>query len=117
MTTSSTPDSNFGSGSAATPGQAFDSIIAASERAERAQGSASKLFDLRIIIAGLFAFYGIFLLILGIVNTTAEELDKSGGIRVNLYAGIGLLLFAGLFGSWAMARPLIAPDSTDSDRF
>lgn len=114
MTTSSTPSSKHSDAMPA-PEEAFDSIIAATEQAERIGGSASKLFDLRIIIAGLFAFYGLFLLILGIVNTTAEELDKSGGIRVNLYAGIGLLVFAGLFGSWAMARPLIAPDHTESD--
>ncbi|WP_280401417.1 hypothetical protein [Nocardia carnea] len=92
---------------------AIDAMIAASEDAERARGTASKIFDLRIIIAGLFGFYGLFLTMLGFLNTTAEELEKSGGIRVNLTTGIGFLVFAALFAIWAVLRPLHMPSADD----
>jgi len=87
-------------------GAPMDAMIAATEEAEQVSGAASKLFDLRIIVAALFGFYGLFLTLLGLFHTTTSELQKSGGIRVNLTSGIALLVFSALFGAWALWRPL-----------
>ena len=52
------------------------------------------LFDLRVIIALLFAIYGLVCLVWGLAFTDAEQLSKSGGIHLNLWAGIGMLAMA-----------------------
>jgi hypothetical protein len=72
--------------------------------AQRARRAAS-LFDLRRMIGGLFAIYGVILLILGIGASDAE-IDKAAGWNLNLWVGIAMLIFAGLFLLWAFARPL-----------
>ncbi len=73
------------------------------------------LFDLRVIIALLFAIYGLVCLVWGLAFTDAEQLSKSGGIHLNLWAGIGMLAGAAGFAGWALLRPLrprTAPDAS-----
>jgi hypothetical protein len=72
--------------------------------ARRARRAAS-LFDLRRMIGGLFAIYGAILLVLGIGASDAE-IEKAAGWNLNLWVGIAMLIFAGLFLLWAFARPL-----------
>src|SRR4051794_28418661 len=60
----------------------------------------AKLFDLRLLIGGLFSFYGIVLIIAGIADGAAE-LAKAGGVRINLWTGIGMLVIGLLFLLWA----------------
>jgi hypothetical protein len=57
------------------------------------------LFDLRLIIGALFTLYGIVLIIAGLADGQ-EELDKASGIRINLWAGIGMLVTGLLFLLW-----------------
>jgi drug/metabolite transporter (DMT)-like permease len=64
------------------------------------------LFDLRMIIAILFAVYGVICVIWGAGFTPASQLDKAGGININLWAGIGMLVVAGLFLWWTLAKPI-----------
>ena len=71
------------------------------ERAER----AANLFDIRRIIGGLFAIYGVILVILGLGASDAE-IDKAAGINLNLWVGIALLVVAALFVGWALLRPV-----------
>ena len=79
--------------------------------AERAPGeppsAASQLFDLRTIIAVLFGFYGIILTILGLFFESEAQLQKAGGIEINLWTGIVMLVVAALFLLWALMRPLV----------
>ncbi len=70
-------------------------------RAER----AANLFDLRRIIGGVFTAWGILLIILGLFDSQ-EEIDKAAGVNINLYAGLGMLVFGLLFIAWALWRPL-----------
>src|ERR1044072_1401558 len=70
-------------------------------RAER----AANLFDLRRIIGGLFTVWGVLLIILGATESDAE-IDKAAGININLFAGIGMLLFGVGMLLWAFTRPL-----------
>jgi len=64
------------------------------------------LFDLRMIIAILFAIYGVICVIWGAAFTSGSELAKAGGVNVNLYGGIGMLVVAALFVWWALAKPI-----------
>jgi hypothetical protein len=81
------------------------------QRPEPAQrrSTLEVLFDLRIIIALLFAVYGLVCLVCGLVDDTAAELHKTGGIHLNLWAGAGMLVAAALFALWSFARPLTRP--------
>ena len=88
--------------------------MADSEKA--APSAASSLFDLRTVIAVLFAFYGIVLTIMGITGSPQNTV-KSGGINLNLWTGITMLVLAVLFVVWARMKPLNAgaapPDAAD----
>ena len=63
------------------------------------------LFDLRRIIGGLFVVYGTLLLVLGLFASD-EDIDKAAGVNVNLWAGVGMLVFGLLMIAWALIRPL-----------
>jgi hypothetical protein len=84
---------------------------------EMAQSAASKLFDLRIMIGGLFTFYGIALIIYGFF-TSPEEIAKAAGIHMNLWLGLGMLLLGVVFLLWARLSPVVheAPSPGASDR-
>ena len=71
------------------------------EKAER----AANLFDLRRIIGGLFVLYGIVLTIVGIADSSAE-VAKAAGVRINLWAGLGMLALGIFFLVWGFTRPL-----------
>jgi hypothetical protein len=66
---------------------------------------AANLFDLRRIIGGLFVVYGLLLAVLGLFDTQ-EEIDKAAGVNINLWAGLGMLVFGILMIVWALTRPL-----------
>jgi protein-S-isoprenylcysteine O-methyltransferase Ste14 len=76
---------------------------------EAAPSAASQLFDLRSIIALLFGVYGIILLVMGLFFESPGELQKAGGIDVNLWSGIVMIVVAALFALWAWLRPLVPP--------
>ena len=64
-------------------------------------------FDIRSVIALLFAVYGVVLVAVGLVQPEAE---KSAGVNINLWAGIGMLVFAAAFLTWARLRPITVPE-------
>lgn len=68
------------------------------------------LFDLRGVLALLFAVYGVVLTIMGIFATSEEDLRKAGDINVNLWMGLGMLATASTFALWQRLRPLAVPD-------
>jgi len=72
--------------------------------ADRARRAAD-LFDLRRIIGGLFAIYGVILLVLGLGASDAD-IEKAAGWNLNLWVGVAMLITAALFLAWAFARPL-----------
>jgi hypothetical protein len=69
------------------------------------ESKASRLFDLRYIIGGLFTLYGLILTIVGIVDSR-QEIDRAAGVRINLWMGLGMLVLGLLFLAWARWRPL-----------
>jgi hypothetical protein len=68
--------------------------------------SRGSLFDLRWIIVLLFGVYGLVLLVLGIGFESDADRVKTGGFNVNLWVGIGMLVFTALMTVWALVRPL-----------
>lgn len=62
-------------------------------------------FDIRRLIGALFALYGVILTILGIVGSHHVK-NKAAGIDIDLWTGLGMLVFAALMIFWALARPV-----------
>jgi hypothetical protein len=72
---------------------------------------AANRFDIRRIIGFLFALYGAVLVIVGIVGSS-EVKNKAAGIDVDLWAGLGMLVFAALMLTWAFSRPVESEPTT-----
>jgi hypothetical protein len=90
------------------PSPTGDPHIAQSEQAEidaRRAAKAARLFDIRRLIGGLFLIYGLILVILGLGESDAS-IEKSAGLNVNLYSGLGMLALSACFIVWAIVRPL-----------
>jgi len=66
-------------------------------------------FDIRRIIGGLFVLYGVILTITGAVGSE-EVKNKAAGININVWTGLGMLVFGLLMIAWALMRP-VAPRS------
>lgn len=67
--------------------------------------AASKLFDIRILIGGLFLVYGVMLTIAGfLVSDKARA--KAAGININLWLGLGMLVVGILFMVWRALNPI-----------
>jgi hypothetical protein len=69
------------------------------------EAQLASLFDLRRIIGGLFLLYGTVLTIAGLGDSDAE-VAKAAGVRINLWAGLGMLALGAAFVAWALLRPL-----------
>jgi len=67
-------------------------------------------FDIRNIIGGLIGLYGLILTLMGIFGD--KELDKTGDVNANLWAGLVMLVIGGAFLAWARIRPLVVPQTT-----
>jgi hypothetical protein len=69
-------------------------------------------FDIRRLIGGVFVLYALILIAIGIFGSHAVK-TKAAGININLWAGLGMLIFGGLMIFWALARPVEPePDET-----
>lgn len=77
--------------------------------------SSPRALDLRLIIALLMGVYGLVLTVLGAGFSTDEEIEKSAGVNINLWAGIGMLAFAAGLVLWARLRPPVPPERADPD--
>lgn len=96
-----------------------DDDMLAQEEELRRQSAAAKLFDVRLVIGGLFIVYGVIVTLLGVFDSP-DEITKAEGVRINLWMGLVMLALGGLFLLWRWWRPLQigapAPDSDDGDR-
>lgn len=71
--------------------------------------------DIRNFIAVLIGFYGVVLLVTGLVATSESDLARAGGLNINLWAGVGMIVFAAAFLTWARMRPVVVPDEYVED--
>lgn len=84
-----------------------------SNRSDRSGRGRVSLFDLRWILAFLFAVYGIVVILMGLF-AHAKTVTASGqdiGVNVNLWTGIPMLVLGVLFALWAALRPAFVPES------
>jgi hypothetical protein len=67
---------------------------------------AANRFDIRRLIGGLFALYGLILVLLGLFGSHTIK-HKAAGINVDLWTGLGMLIFAALMIFWALSKPTV----------
>jgi hypothetical protein len=72
---------------------------------EIAAARAANRFDIRRIIGGLFAVYGVILVVTGIVGSHHVK-TQAAGINIDLWAGIAMVIFAVIMVAWALLRPV-----------
>lgn len=71
--------------------------------------TSTRRFDLRRILGALFVLYGVIVTILGIANN-ASDMKQTGGIAINLWTGISMLVLGGLFFLWDRLAPVPEAD-------
>jgi hypothetical protein len=84
---------------------------ARSEEEAQAAKTANR-FDIRRLIGALFLVYGLILVIVGLVGSHAVK-TKAAGINVDLWTGLGMLVFGALMLFWALAKPVV-PDPPET---
>jgi uncharacterized membrane protein len=72
-------------------------------------------FDIRNIIGGLIGFYGVVLVIMGLVNDTAAERAKTGDVNANLWSGIVMVVVGLGFVLWSRLRPVVVDEKARPD--
>jgi len=77
-----------------------------SDQDEAEAARAANKFDIRRLIGGLFCLYALILIALGVFGSH-EVKNKAAGINVDLWTGIGMLVFGALMIFWALARPVM----------
>jgi hypothetical protein len=71
--------------------------------------ATARLFDVRLVIGGLFTVYGVIVGVIGLFDTPAE-IAKSQGVRINLWMGLGMLALGLLMLLWLRLNPLPTPE-------
>ncbi len=84
----------------------------ATDEEEVESARAANRFDVRRLIGGLFTLYGLILVALGVFGSHHVK-TKADGINIDLWAGLGMLVFAALMLFWAFSRPVMPePEET-----
>jgi hypothetical protein len=78
----------------------------ATDEDEAATARAANRFDIRRLIGGVFVLYALILIALGIFGSAASK-HKAAGININLWTGLGMLIFGALMIFWALSRPTV----------
>jgi hypothetical protein len=76
---------------------------------------AAGAFDVRNVIAALIGFYGVVLVVVGLVDNSDEALEKAGGFNANLWVGLGMMVFALSFALWSRLRPIVVAPARARD--
>jgi hypothetical protein len=66
---------------------------------------AANRFDIRRLIGGLFCLYALILIALGLFGSYTTK-HKAAGINIDLWTGLGMLVFGVLMIVWALTRPV-----------
>ena len=80
-------------------------------------GRRARLFDVRLVIGGLFVIYGVIVTLVGLFDSPAE-IDKAQGVHINLWMGVAMLIFGLLMLLWLRLSPpdaLPAPTGDEAD--
>ncbi len=77
-----------------------------SDEDEAQAARAANKFDIRRLIGGLFCLYSLILIALGLFGSH-EIKNKAAGINIDLWTGLGMLVFGLLMIYWALSRPVV----------
>ena len=77
-----------------------------SDEDEIAAAKAANRFDIRRLIGGLFVVYAVILIALGLFGSHHIK-NKAAGINIDLWTGIGMLVFGALMIFWALTKPTV----------
>jgi hypothetical protein len=77
-----------------------------SDEDEAQAARAANKFDIRRLIGGLFCLYALILIALGLFGSHTIK-TKAAGINVDLWTGLGMLVFGALMIFWALSRPVV----------
>jgi hypothetical protein len=86
-----------------------DVAVEQTEEAAAGTSSATRLFDIRRIIGGLFLLYGVVLFVAGLVDGE-EATAQAAGIDINVWTGLGMAATGLLFLAWMWRSPVDAED-------
>ena len=76
------------------------------------RSAAARLFDIRLMIGGLFVVYGVMLTIAGFVVSDSAR-RKAAGIDINLWLGLGMLAVGVVFLVWRAVNPVVHTEPDD----
>jgi hypothetical protein len=76
---------------------------------------AAGAFDVRNVIAALIGFYGVVLVVVGLVDNDEDALQKTDGFNANLWVGLAMIVFALAFALWSRLRPIVVPSPETGD--
>jgi hypothetical protein len=82
--------------------------MAEADEQEIQEARLANRFDIRRLIGAVFLVYGLVLTALGVFGSSHVK-NKAAGLNIDLWAGLGMLVFAGLMIAWALLRP-VEPD-------
>ena len=80
---------------------------------ETGRRRVARLFDVRLVIGGLFVIYGVIVTGIGLFDSSAE-LAKAQGVHINTWMGLAMLVFGLLMLLWLVLRPS-APVAVEHD--
>jgi hypothetical protein len=83
-----------------------------SDEDEAKAARAANKFDIRRLIGGLFILYSLILIALGVFGSHAVK-NKAAGINIDLWTGLGMLVFGLLMIYRALSRP-VAPEPQET---
>ncbi len=84
----------------------------ATDEEEVEAAKAANRFDIRRLVGGLFVLYSVILIALGLFGSHHIK-NKAAGINIDLWTGIGMLIFGILMLVWAFTRPTV-PEPPDT---
>jgi NADH:ubiquinone oxidoreductase subunit 6 (subunit J) len=79
--------------------------MADSDEQEIRDATLANRFDIRRLIGAVFVVYGLILTALGVFGSSDVK-NKAAGLNIDLWAGLGMLIFAAVMIAWALLRPV-----------
>jgi len=74
------------------------------DKSETGRRRVARLFDVRLVIGGLFVVYGVIVAVMGLFDSSAE-IDKAQGVRINIWMGLAMMVFGLLMLLWLRLSP------------